>query len=156
MGTVEQISAIVTALATSSLAVIAWWQLSRYTNQLRAEFLYTISKDLDAWLRKHKPARDWIFKGSDSERLRRERYDEWEFDDFLGFFETIWSFDKKGLVDKEMVYDLFSDYLIDVYEANDFEIGKIIEELRKEGNENDLYIGVEELYKEMKKLEAKK
>ncbi len=55
-----------------------------------------------------------------------------------------------------MVYDLFSDYLIDVYEANDFEIGKIIEELRKEGNENDLYIGVEELYKEMKKLEAKK
>ncbi len=156
MGCVETIAAVVTALSTVGLALIAWKQLGKYTHQVGADFLYKISRDLDDWLSNHPDARNWIFSKSDKEKISRERYDEWEFDDFLGFFETIWSFDKKKLVDKEIVYDLFSDYLIDVYEANNFEIKNLIEEMRKEGEENDLYIGVEGLYKEMKKREAEK
>ena len=116
--------------------------------------MYRISMDLDAWLREHKEAKDWIFTKLDHEKLG-DRYNEWEFDDFLGFFETIWSFDKKKLVDKNIVYDLFSDYLISVYEANDFELKTIIDEGRIKEAEVDFYIGVEKLYKEMKTVENK-
>lgn len=140
------------ALSTFGLFIIAWWQLSKFKNQVRADFLYRISRDLDAWLREHKPAREWVFNKLDHEKIG-DRYDKWEFDDYLGFFEIIWSFDKKRLVDKEIVYDLFSDYLVDVYEANDFEIKKIIERMREEEGKSDLYVGVESLYKEMKKME---
>ena len=106
-----------------------------------------------AWLDAHEPIREWIFKRLDIEKLGKDRFDEWQLDEYLSFFETIWSFDKKGLIDKDTVYDLFSDFLISVYEANNSELKNIIQELRKEENKSDLYIGVEQLYNEMKDKE---
>ena len=88
--------------------------------------------------------------------LTRENFDKWEFDDYLGYFETIWSLEKRGLVDEEVVYDILSDYLIEVYEAHNFGVKKIIEELRKTENKKDLYEGVEALYQEMKSMSIKK
>lgn len=160
---IERFSGILTALFTLALAaftlalvIVARKQLGGFTRQVRADFLYRISRDLDYWLAVHKEARKWIFDDLDKEKLGRARFNEWEFDDFLGFFETIWSFDKKGLIDKEIVYDLFSDYLIWVYEANDYEIEKMIKEMREEEHGKDFYEGVMKLYEEMKELEEKK
>jgi hypothetical protein len=87
--------------------------------------------------------------------LTKKKYESWELDDFLGFFETIWSFNKKRLIDQDITYDLFSDLLISAYEANDFALEKIIKDFRKEPKKGDYYIGVFELYKEMKKRENK-
>jgi len=138
---------------------IAWWQLRRMNIQAKADFTYKIYKDLLEWLNRHKECRDWLFfldsclgdpydKGSN--------FTKWEFDDYLGYFEAVWSLTKKELVDKEIVYDILSDYLIPIYEANNFELRKIIEKIRKKEGKQDFYIEVENLYKEMKRYEKKK
>lgn len=131
---------------------VAWYQLKRMNVQAKADFTYRVYKDLLEWLTNHKKCREWIFSLN---RPLGEDYDKWEFDDYLGYFETIWSLKKKGLVDKEIVYDILSDYLISVYEANEFELQKIIEKIRKDEGE-DYYEGVEKLYKEMKEYGSKK
>lgn len=134
--------------------LIAWWQLRRMNVQTRADFTYRVYRDLLEWLRDHKECRKWIFTLKTP--LTRENFDKWEFDDYLGYFETIWSLEKRGLVDEEVVYDILSDYLIEVYEAHNFGVKKIIEELRKTENKKDLYEGVEALYQEMKSMSIKK
>ena len=107
------------------LLIVAWIQVNKFRDQVKADFLYRIYKDMLEWLKNHKEVRDWIFETK--ETLTREKYESWELDEFLSFFEMIWSFDKKGLVDQDTVYDLFSDFLISAYEANDFALKKIIQ-----------------------------
>jgi len=138
---------------------IAWWQLRRMNIQARADFTYRIYRDLLEWLSRHKECRDWLFfldshLGNPDDK--NSNFTKWEFDDYLGYFETVWSLAKKGLIDKEIVYDILSDYLIPIYEANNFELRKIIEKIRKEEGKQDFYIGAENLYKEMKRYEKKK
>jgi hypothetical protein len=154
MDCVEKYSGTLTALFTLGLLIVAWIQVNKFRDQVKADFLYRIYKDMLEWLKNHKEVRDWIFETK--ETLTREKYESWELDEFLSFFEMIWSFDKKGLVDQDTVYDLFSDFLISAYEANDFALKKIIQVLRKEEHKNDLYIGVKQLYKKMKALEKEK
>ncbi|MCM8788074.1 MAG: hypothetical protein NC935_08525 [Candidatus Omnitrophica bacterium] len=132
---------------------IAYWQLNRMNVQNKADFTYKVYKDLIKWLEKNKECRNWILKLN--EKLK-SNFEKWEFDDFLGYFVTIYALKRRKLIDKEMVYDLFSDYLISVYEANDFELKEIIRELREKEKKEDLYIEIEELYKEMKQREQNK
>jgi len=131
---------------------IAWWQLRRMNLQTKADFTYRVYKDFLEWLDNHKECREWIFT---LDKPLKQNFDKWEFDDYLGFFETIWSLKKRRLADEEMIYDTFSDYLISVYEANDFELKEIIDEIRKNEGK-DFYEGVEQLYREMKEYEFKK
>jgi len=133
-------------------ALIAWLQLRRMNLQAKADFTYRVYDDLLKWLSNHKECRKWIFS---LDTLLKPNFDKWEFDDYLGYFETIWSLKKKRLVDKEIVYDILSDYLISVYEANDFELKRIIDKVRDDEGK-DFYEGVENLYKEMKQYESKK
>jgi len=131
---------------------VAWYQLTRMNVQAKADFTYKVYKDLLKWLSNHKECREWILS---LDGLLKPNFDKWEFDDYLGYFETIWSLKKKGLVDKDVVYDIVSDYIIMVYEANDFELKQIIDEMRKD-EKKDFYEGVEKLYKEMKEYESQK
>lgn len=133
--------------------VIALCQLQRMNAQAKADFTYKVYKDLLEWLNSHKECGDWI---SSLKGLLKSNFDSWEFHDYLGYFETVWSLKKKRLVDEDIVYDILSDYLISVYEANDFELQKIIGEKREEDNMPDMYEGVEKLYKDMKKYESEK
>lgn len=139
--------------------VIGWQQLKRMNIQARGDFTYKIYRDLLEWLSCHKECRDWLFfldsrLGDPDDK--DSNFVKWEFDDYLGYFETVWSLAKRELVDKEIVYDILSDYLIPIYEANNFELKEIIEKIRKEEGKQDFYIGVENLYKEMKRYEEKK
>lgn len=154
MDGIEKYSGSLTAIFTFGLLIVAWVQLNKFRSQVKADFLYRIYKDLIEWLNNHKEARAWIFETK--EELTREKYESWEMDDFLSFFEMIWSFDKRGLVDKEIVYDLFSDLLISSYEANNFALRNIIRDLKKEEKKKDLYVGIARLYAEMKSLERGK
>ena len=131
--------------------LVAWCQLKRMNAQTRAEFTYKIYKDLLEWLKLHEECRDWIFKLNTS---LESNFDRWEFDDYLGYFVAIWSFKKRDLIDLDIVYDLFSDYLISIYEANNFELEKIIKDLREKENKPDLYQEIIFLYSEMKNYET--
>lgn len=138
-------------IALSGVA-IAWYQLTRMNNQAKADFTYRIYDDLLKWLDNHKECKEWQFY---LDRPLGTDFEKWDFEDYLGYYEAIWSLKKKGLIEKDIVYDILSDYLISVYEANDFELKKKIDEIReKEGK--DFYEGVEKLYKEMKEYESKK
>lgn len=143
-----------TAFFTLGLLVVGGYQFLKFNNQVRADFLYKIMQDMQQWLNSHKETKEWIFEGLQKEPITEKRYEEWEFDDLLGFFETIWSLDKRGLIDEELAYDFFSDYLICIYEANDFEIKKLLMRFRKEEG-SDLYVGIDSLYKKMKKRQKK-
>ncbi|MEM5782622.1 MAG: hypothetical protein QXD43_05545, partial [Candidatus Aenigmatarchaeota archaeon] len=85
---------------------VAWRQLERMNAQNKADFTYKVYQDLLRWLEKHKECRDWIFK---LEGKLGDNFDKWEFNDFLGYFEALYSLKKRGLVDEEIVYDLLSD-----------------------------------------------
>jgi len=145
------VAEIVTALATAGLVVVAFFQFRRFNNQVRADFTYKVYRDLCEWLRLHPEAREWI-NDPEGKALDAE-FDAWEIDDYLTYFETVWSLWRTDLVDRDMVYDLLSDYLIVSYEANDRGVEKIIHKMREEGRDaSDVYIGVEKLYREMKRM----
>jgi len=149
--TIQSINLIIISIGV----YIAWSQLSNMNTQRKADFTYKIYKDLLEWLASHKECRKWIFSDLNNFPPLEPNYEKWEFDDYLGFFEAVWSLRKRRLVDEKMVYDLLSDYLITVYEANNYELKTIIQEIRKKEG-RDFYEGLEELYKEMKKHEPKK
>jgi hypothetical protein len=153
MEVARTIPEIITATATVAVAVIALWQLTKFTNQIKADFTYRIYKDLLDWLKDHKQAREWIFNPA-GKKLKLY-YDKWEFDDFLGYFVALWSLKEKKLVDKKIIYDLLSDYLISAYEANDKELKSYIEQMRKDERKPDLYIEINKLYEEMKNYEKR-
>ena len=145
------VAEIVTALATAGLVVVAFFQFRRFNNQVRADFTYKVYRDLCEWLRLHPEAREWI-NDPEGKALDAE-FDAWEIDDYLTYFETVWSLWRTDLVDRDMVYDLLSDYLIVSYEANDREVEKIIHKMREEEPDSrDVYIGAENLYREMKRM----
>ncbi|MEM5832263.1 MAG: hypothetical protein QXT38_03075 [Candidatus Aenigmatarchaeota archaeon] len=71
---------------------VAWCQLKKMNTQNRADFTYRVYQNLLRWLEKHKDCRDWIFK---LEGKLADNFNKWEFDDFLGYFETLYSLKKK-------------------------------------------------------------
>ncbi len=136
-------------LFAAALLVAVWLQLRNLRHQTRADLIYRIHQDLLDWLKRHPAVRKWIFEGAPAGTLA-EKYEEWEVDDLLAFFEALGSFGKKHLVDHAIVYDLFRDFVVAPYEANAFELQRLISALRDAKRMPDLYGGVESLYLELK------
>jgi len=130
--------------------IIALFQLNKMTTQMKADFAYKIDRDLLKWLNDHKGFKNWIYYERNA--LLEPNYKKWELDDFLGYYELLATLEDQGLVDKDVVYALFSYDLMAVYEAHDFELKKIITKIRTEEGDPDIYSGVEDLYKEMKNI----
>jgi len=147
---------LASAVLTLGLLLVAWIQFRKFNKQVRAELAYKIYQDIIVWFGGHEEAYDWLHSAFKRGKLKRN-FNDWKFNDFLGYFEAIWSFSKKGLMEKEIVYDLFSDTIINSFEMNKGELLEIISELRKGKYGSDIYEGAEELYMEMKKIaESKK
>ncbi len=135
---------------------VAFFQLRRFNSQVQADFTYKVYRDLQSWLGNHSPAKLWFDK-PDGTSLGEDHYDAWEIDELLTYFETVWSLWRADLVDKEMVYDLLSDDVISIYEANSLELDGIIRTMRTEEQDaGDIFIGVEHLYHVMKQMTAAK
>ena len=142
---------IVTALGTAGLALVAYFQFRRFNKQVRADFTYKVYQDLYVWLNAHPQLQQWV--DDPDGRALKANYDAWGIDDYLTHFETVWSLWRTGLVDRNMVYDLVSEELIASYEANDCELERIIRDMQQEGTDtSDVYIGVQNLYGEMKRM----
>ena len=147
---------IISSVITLLLVWVGWRQLCMLNKRTQGEFSYKLYKDLLAFLEKpsNSELREWIYKLD--RPITKQEYKRWKMDDYLGYFEAIGTLKEKGLIDEEICYDLLSDYLIELWEHNNFGLRKIIENLREEENKPDLYEKTEKLYNEMKKYEEKK
>lgn len=158
---------LITAAAALGLLYVAYKQVTRISEQIRAEkdqisadFLYKIEEDILKWLDRHREAKKWIYsRKKEKEALGpvlKKKYDEWEFEDYLNYFETIWIFGRRNLIDIETFYDFYGYYFLSVYEANEKELEKIIRAMREEEGEKELYEGVENLYNAMIVIKRRK
>ncbi len=165
---------LITAVAALGLLYVAYRQLTRISNQIKveseqikaekyqisADFLYKIEQDILKWLETHREAKKWIYSNRKEKEatgpILKEKYDEWEFEDYLNYFETVWIFGKRNLIDIETFYDFYGYYFLSVYEANDKELEKIIKTMREEEGEKDIYEGVENLYNAMMARKGRK
>jgi len=126
-----------------------FYQISKINDANRVTQTYKIYNDLIQWEKEHPDAKKWIW-GIDSSSLARN-YDRWEFDDYLSFYEALYSLEQKNLTDRKFTYDMFSGELEGIYEANNFELKKMIDSMRVSDNDPEDYIGVEHLYNEWEK-----
>ncbi len=74
----------------------------------------------------------------------------------FNYFETIWIFGKRNLIDIETFYDCYGYYFLSAYEANDKELEKIIRTIREEEGVKELYEGIENLYNAMVMIKRRK
>jgi len=117
--------------------------------QKRSELIFSVYQNQMAWLKEHKECGHWI---NNLEGPLGPNYEKYDFDQYMGFFGTLYCLKLRDLIDKELMYDLFGETLMSVYEANNYELKHIIMERRKEGKLHDHYEGVEILYKDVKQL----
>ncbi len=139
------------ALFAAALLVVAWLQLRNLRHQMRADLLYRLYQDSLDWMKRHPAVRKWIFEGAPA-GLLAEKHEEWEIERYLTFFETLWSFEKRQLVDSATVCDLFRHFVVAPYEANAFELQRLISAVRAAERRPDLYCGIESLYVDMKTM----
>ncbi len=91
----------ITPAAAPGLLYVAYKQLTRISDQIRpegeqiraekdqisADFLYKIEEDILKWLDRHREAKKWIYSRKKEKEalgpILKEKYDEWEFEDYL-------------------------------------------------------------------------
>jgi hypothetical protein len=136
------------------LPLVIYWLIFVFYNEKyfmparkRAELTFKIYQNQMLWLKMHDDCRNWI---KNLEGPLGPNYAKYDFDEYLRHFESLYSLRKIGLLDEELKYDLFCDVLISVYEANNYELERLIKKMRKENGITDYYEGVEILYKNMK------
>ena len=101
----------------------------RYTNNInKANLTYSIYKEKVSWQTQHPAAYKWF---STLDTLLTPFYHDWEIDDYLGIYEMLYALQQKDMIDEDIMYELFSYELIAIYEANNFELKKMIERYRK-------------------------
>ncbi len=142
--TILLIGVLLGILIALSLILI---QLRNNNKIAKINLTYSICKDIDKWEKEHPEASRWISK---LDSPLADKYEKFEFDDYLGYYEALYYLKLNGSVDEGLVYELFSNELESIYEANNFELKGLILKMRKEENDPEIYIGVESLYKDIK------
>jgi len=134
------------------ILIAIFFQLNDMNDTNKVNLTYKIYGDMQNWEQSHPEARKWIYESQDKDSIfLKKYYYKWDFDDYLGYYELLYSFEQKGVIDKKLSYDLFSGNLEGIYEENNFELQNIIDSFRIEANDPEIYIGVENLYHEYMK-----
>jgi hypothetical protein len=131
--------------------VIAYYQLLDIREHKRIEFTYQLYRDFFNYLNEteNKELKDWLF-GTEVKNLDRNK-----IGDLLEQFEAVWSLQNKNLIEEDVVYDLFSFYILKAAEAKNPSALQYLEQVRIEekglvGYADDLFIGYEYLFQIMK------
>ena len=111
------------AIITIFVLTIAYFQFREAKRQKRAEFTYKIYSDLIQWLNAHYDFKKCLITGEKEKEL-----DQVLIGDFLEYFEAVYIFEKKKLLDKKIATNLFI-YWID--KAQNEVIANFIKEDRK-------------------------
>jgi len=131
--------------------LVAWWQLRDIRKHRRVEFTYQLYRDFFNYLNdeKNRDIKGWLF-GQDVVNL-----DGIKIGDLLEQFEAVWSLQTKDLVDEDIVYDLFSYYIMKASNTANPTASAYIDQLKLEEKEclvgytDDLFVGYENLLRQM-------
>jgi hypothetical protein len=138
-------------IVTTLILVVGWWQLRNFREEKRIEFGYKVYTNFFSFLDmdKNKDIKDWLFG-------KEPKINDWDrLGDLFEKFEVVYTFMKKNLIDDELFYDLFSFYIEKAFSAKNPSAQEYIEYARKKeegkiGKTDDIFIGVERLYKKIK------
>ncbi len=129
-------------IATVALVVIGYIQLPALREQANADFLLKFNRDFfdNEINKKIIPAieeNEILLKKTGGE------FTEYQLDDYLGYYELMSQYEKKGIVDFELIDEMFGHYISLAWQNN--EIKEYIEELRKNTKDPRYYKPFEEL-----------
>jgi len=147
-GKVLNTAIIFTLLGILAILAGIYYQLGRLNDANRVELTRKIQSDMFQWKKEHLEAKAWI---NDPDSTLRRNYAEWDFDDYLGFYDDLYTLFQKNMIDKKLAYGFFSYELETIYKANNFELKALIDSFRVADNDPELLYGVEHLYQEFAK-----
>ncbi len=137
-------------MATVALAVIAYIQLAALRLQANADFIFKFNRE--------------FFGSSTNQRIiiaieeqknilkkNSGEFTEYELDDYLGYYELLAWYEKIGLVDFELIDEMFGHYLS--MASQNEEIKKYIDELREDLKDPRYYKPFENLANRIIKIE---
>jgi hypothetical protein len=136
-----------TLLGIMVMLIGIYYQMDKVNDFNRANLADKKEDEVFQWEKDHPEAKAWIFNPDTS---LKQNYERWNFDDYLGIYEDVYSLSQKNLIDPKLSYDFFSYTLETIYEANNFELKRMIDSFRVADNDPDIFIGVEGLYKQYK------
>jgi len=129
-------------LSTLALAVIAYIQLNALKEQANADFLLKFNREFFGIDINQK-----IIQALEEGNTILEDHDgfinEYQLDDFLGYYELMAKFEKKNLIDFETIDDMFGHYISKSWQNE--EIQNYIRELREETKDPRYYKPFEKL-----------
>jgi hypothetical protein len=134
---------LILPILTILVLIIAYYQLRDFRLHKRIEFTYDLYRHFFNYLNDplNKDVRAWLFGAT------VEHIDKNKIGDLLEQFEAVWSLQNKKLVEKDVVYDLFSFYILKAAQAKKPSALEYIEYVRVEekkvlvGYSDDLFIG---------------
>jgi hypothetical protein len=129
-------------IATVALAIIAYSQLNALREQANADFLLKFNRDFfdNETNKKIIPAIE------ENENLLEKtggEFTEYQIDDYLGYYELMSWYEKKGIIDFELIDETFGHYISLAWQNK--EIKEYIQELRKETKDPRYYKPFEDL-----------
>lgn len=129
-------------IATVALAVIAYIQLKALREQANADFLLKFNRDFfDNEINKEIiPA---IEENKNLLEKTGGKFTEYQIDDYLGYYELMSWYAKKGIIDFELIDEMFGHYISLAWQHR--EIKEYIEELRKDTKDLRYYKPFEDL-----------
>lgn len=117
--------------------------IHRMQRQTQAELFY---KMYDDFFIKNESNRQLIRDLGEGKPLLKEnggKYDVYNFDDYLGYFEMIKNYLDEGLEPERDIYDTYSYYIVQAYQNK--EIWGYVKSLRVETKDSTYYHGFEQL-----------
>lgn len=139
---------MVTGISTFLLFLVAWCQLGNINKTAKADFLFKFNRDffnennmltrgiMEA-IEENKP----LFKSS------RGRYDEYDIDDYLGYFELIQIYIDQGIMNFGDADEMFGHYVKKAWKNK--EIRMYIKNLRRTTGDISYYDKFEKLAKKL-------
>ena len=164
MPCVELIFSGITAVSTLALLIVAWIQLNKMSKISRADFIHRLNTDF------YRPATTDLFKKFDSPSVKfietdesalfvdsrgNEVFNRYELNDFiLGPLENVGTFERDGIIDLRMVYDICGSYVLKVWEKPF--ISEYVRWARRNKEDADTFECLESLYRKIKAYNQKK
>lgn len=140
-------------IATSALVAVAYFQLDALAVQNNATFLLTFNREFF-----DKEYNQKIIETIEDKTPlladRMGKFTEYQVDDFLGYFELMSLFEKKGAIDFESIYEMFGHYITLAWEHP--EVSTYIQNLREEHQDDTYYEHFENLASRVKEEDIKR
>lgn len=128
--------------ATVALATIAYIQLKALREQANADFLLKFNRDFFS----NETNQKIIIAIEEKKKVLKENngdFTYYELDDYLGYYELMSWYEKKGFIDFELIDEMFGHYISLAWQNK--EVWEYIEKLRSETKDPRYYKPFEDL-----------